>query len=82
MIQIRRLKVPKGQAYLIRGGHPDRRSLSQKAAPPGLFLVQMVKDGTLLITTKEKIIYRSPKLSHLDEPEITTQFAKDPTQEE
>jgi hypothetical protein len=42
----------------------------------------MAKDGTLLITAKEKIIHHSPKLSHSDKPEIATQIAKDPTQEE
>jgi hypothetical protein len=58
--------------YLVRGGDPDRGSVPQKPAPPGLLLIQVVKDGALLITAKEKIIYHSPKLPHSDKPEIVT----------
>ncbi len=62
--------------YLVRGGDPDRGSVPQKPAPPGLLLVQVVKDGALLITAKEKIIYHSTKLPHSDKPEIVTQIAR------
>jgi hypothetical protein len=41
--------------YLVRGGDPDRGSVPQKSTPPGLLLVQVVKDGILLITIREKV---------------------------
>jgi hypothetical protein len=41
--------------YLIRGGDPDRGSVPQKPAPPGLLLVQVVKNGGLLIKIREKV---------------------------
>jgi hypothetical protein len=41
--------------YLVRGGDPDRGSVPQKPAPPGLLLVQVVKDGVLLIKIREKV---------------------------
>jgi hypothetical protein len=42
------------KAYLVRGGDPDRGRFPQESTPPGLLLVQVMKNGTLLITTREK----------------------------
>jgi hypothetical protein len=44
--------VIKKTPYLVWGGDPDRGSVPQKPAPPGLLLVQVVKNGVLLITIK------------------------------